>query len=207
MPITLAKLPYYLITSGKATIENFSKESARIISLAKRAATAEFALMQIREKNLPAKLLFELTRKCAAITGNSPTKLLVNDRADIAVAAGADGVHLTTASLPADVIRKQFGDDLLIGVSCHSADEIIAAQDQGADFALFGPVFRTPEKEPYGPPQGLTLLTGATQSVVGFPVFAVGGIDELNYADALSAGAAGVAAIRWLNEKLESGEF
>jgi thiamine-phosphate pyrophosphorylase len=87
-------------------------------------------------------VLYELVLRAAKITRGSDTRLLVNDRADIARAAGADGVHLTSQSLPANVVRKMFGPEFVIGVSTHSFEEARAAQAAGADFVVFGPVFR-----------------------------------------------------------------
>ncbi|HEX7773081.1 MAG TPA: thiamine phosphate synthase, partial [Pyrinomonadaceae bacterium] len=133
LPIT------YPITSGKTTPQTIS-DTLRFV---RAAVEAEVTLIQIREKSLPARALYELATRAAEITRNSKTRLLVNDRADIARAAGADGVHLTSQSLPADVVRNIFGPEFLIGVSTHSLDEARAARDGGADFVVFGPVFET----------------------------------------------------------------
>lgn len=145
-------------------------------------------------------MLYELTTRAAKITRGSATRLLVNDRADIARAAGADGVHLTTQSLEAKVVRRAFGDDFLIGVSTHTLAEAQAARDGGADFAAFGPVFDTPSKRMYGPPVGLERLREAARALSPFPLLALGGITRENAQDAMRAGASGIAAIRMLSE-------
>ncbi len=134
----------YLITTGKATADSFPEESRNVLDIVRAAVECGIPLVQIREKHLTARLLFSLAKDAAAITRSNPTKLLVNDRADIAAAAGADGVHLTSRSLPVSVVRQAFGDEMLIGVSTHSLEEVTRAADGGADFAVFGPVFETP---------------------------------------------------------------
>lgn len=128
------------------------------------------------------------------------TRLLVNDRADIARAAGADGVHLTTRSLEASIIRRTFGPDFLIGVSTHTLAEARAASEQGADFAVFGPVFDTSSKRTYGPPVGLESLREVAQKLSPFPLVALGGLTLDNASAALDAGASGVAAIRLFDD-------
>jgi thiamine-phosphate pyrophosphorylase len=177
-----------------------SEDFRRILALIRAAVEARVELVQIREKNLHARTLYELTARAAAITRGSRTRLLVNDRADIARAAHADGVHLTTRSLPASIIRRTFGGDLLIGVSAHSLPEALDARAGGADFATFGPVFETPSKRAYGPPAGLAALAGAARRLAGFPLIALGGLTRENAPDALRAGAGGVAAIRLFDD-------
>ena len=118
--------------------------------------------------------------------------MLVNDRFDVARAAGADGVHLPSNSLPAQVVREICGDDFVVGVSTHSLEEARTASKAGADFVVFGPVFATGSKQP----QGLEKLREVTSALKGFPVVAIGGIDQNNAADCSQAGASGIAAIR-----------
>lgn len=193
----VSRLPLIcLITTGSATAENFGLEGPRILDLVKAAVECGIPLIQIREKQLTARLLFSLTKEAAAITRSSETKLLVNDRSDIAAAAGADGVHLTSRSLPASVVRQAFGVEMLIGVSTHSLEEVTRAADGGADFAVFGPVFETPGK---GLAVGLDELGRVCRAAAPFPVLGLGGIDETNAAEVLDAGAAGFAAIRALS--------
>jgi thiamine-phosphate pyrophosphorylase len=177
-----------------------SEEFARLLDLIAAAVRARVNLVQLREKNLTARSLYELTTRAAAITRGSATRLLVNDRADIARAAHADGVHLTTRSLEAHTIRRAFGDDFLIGVSTHSVAEARAALEGGADFATFGPVFETASKRAYGPAVGLDALRQAARSLSPFPLLALGGITLDNAAAALRAGASGIAAIRLFSD-------
>jgi thiamine-phosphate pyrophosphorylase len=128
------------------------------------------------------------------------TKLLINDRADIAAGAGADGVHLATSSLPCEVVRRAFGEQLLIGVSSHSLEEVSRARRNGADFVVFGPVFDTTSKREYGPPVGIENLRSVTGKMAPFPVIALGGVAMDKVADCIWAGARGIAAIRMLND-------
>jgi thiamine-phosphate pyrophosphorylase len=184
----------YPITSGQAT-----PDDPQFLRLVRAAVDAEVPLFQIREKLLSARVLFELVARAAEITHGSKTRLLVNDRSDIARAAGADGVHLTAQSLPVEVVRKTCGAEFLIGVSTHSLVEAQAARDAGADFVVFGPVFETESKRAYGAPQGLEKLREVTRALSEFPVVAIGGITLENFSECFEAGARGVAAIRMLN--------
>jgi len=183
-----------------------TEDFSNVLHLVRAAVAAGIDLVQIREKHLSANVLYELSANAAGVTRGSTTRLLVNDRADIAAAAGADGVHLTTYSLPAEVVRRTFGDDFLIGVSTHSAAEATIARCSGADFVVFGPVFETASKGKYGAPQGLTNLEKVSLEVSPFPVFALGGLTIGNVADCLQAGAQGIAAIRMFGDPGKLGD-
>jgi thiamine-phosphate pyrophosphorylase len=186
----------YPITSGTTTPQT----TPEILRLVQAAVNAEVPLFQIREKSLPARVLYELTRRAAEISRGSKTRLLVNDRSDIARVARADGVHLTTRSLPAQVVRDLYGPEFLIGVSAHSLSEAEAARKAGADFVVFGPVFETESKRGFGEPQGLDKLLTVTRALADFPVVAIGGITLENVEECFAAGARGVAAIRMLSD-------
>ncbi|HET6973065.1 MAG TPA: thiamine phosphate synthase [Pyrinomonadaceae bacterium] len=186
----------YPITSGKTSPHDFSE----ILQFLRAAVDAEVPLFQIREKSLPARVLYELVARATEITHGSRTRLLVNDRSDIARAAGADGVHLTTQSLPVEVVRNICGPEFLIGVSTHSLEEARAARAGGADFVVFGPVFETESKRAYGEPQGLSKLAEVARELGEFPVVAIGGITLDNADECFHAGARGIAAIRMLND-------
>ncbi len=192
----------YPITSGKTSPQTTPDDPqfSEILRLVRAAVDAEVPLFQIREKSLPARVLYELVARAAEIARGSKTRLLVNDRSDIARAAGADGVHLTTQSLPAAVVRNIFGAEFLIGVSTHSLDEAHAARVGGADFVVFGPVFETESKRAYGEPQGLDKLAEVARALGEFPVVAIGGITLDNVDECFQAGARGIAAIRLLND-------
>lgn len=192
----------YLITSGATTAHTTpaSEEFTSVLELVETAVASRIDLLQIREKKISARVLYELAIKAAEFTRGSATKLLINDRADIAAAAGADGVHLTTSSLSTDVVRRAFGERMLIGVSTHSLEEASTARRHGADFVVFGPVFDTASKREYGAPLGLEKLRTVSREMAPFPVIAVGGVAINNVADCVRAGAQGIAAIRMLND-------
>lgn len=195
--LTFTKTITYLITSGEATDAEFDASRTRIVETAAVAAEAGVSLIQIREKNLSARSLFELTSAVVAATREFDIQVLVNDRADIAFAATADGVHLTSNSLSAALIRENFPREFMIGVSTHSVDEVVDAANSGADFAVFGPVFDTPGK---GEAKGIDALREVCAQVEPFPVLAIGGVGLENVGEILAAGASGVAAIRAFND-------
>jgi thiamine-phosphate pyrophosphorylase len=193
-----------------------------------RAATAGVDWIQIREKDLSARELVELTRGAVAAakhaglnvtkvteksgaTGGvtrAAARVIVNDRVDVALAGGAAGVHLGATSAPAaEVIRwLRAGNapaDFLAGVSCHELGEAIAAENAGANYIFFGPIFETPSKKAFGPPQGIKRLAEIC-SRVHIPVLGIGGITEGNAPSCLRAGAAGIAAIRMFQEQREA---
>ena len=198
--MSLSQSLIYLITKGHLTGENFSANLPQTLQVIESAVRSGVSLIQIREKQITARLLFELTTKAVGIRKNSATKILVNDRADVALAANADGVHLTSKSVSAQIIRQSFPQNFIIGVSTHTLEEVLKCQADGADFVTFGPVFRTPEKEKYGVPQGIEKLAEVVETVKDFPIIALGGINEENLSEVFRVGASGVAAIRLLNE-------
>ncbi len=193
----------YLITEGESTSQNFPTTSKRILQKIKIGVETGVSLIQIREKQLPARLIFELTSQAVRISAHSKTNILVNDRADIALAAKAKGVQLTSNSISANFIRQNFPPDFVIGVSAHTFSQVSQAKSEGADFATFSPIFQTASKEKYGPPQGVEKLSKIVETVKDFPIIALGGIDEENFDVVLKAGATGIAAIRLFN-KIES---
>jgi thiamine-phosphate pyrophosphorylase len=198
MPHALPTPITCLITSG-ATTERTTTASAEfrdVLDLVGRATAAGVTLVQLREKNLSARVLFELAAQSARLARGTRTRIVVNDRADVARAAACDGVQLTARSLEASTVRRAFGPDFLVGVSTHSLEEARAARDGGADFALFGPVFDTPSKRAYGLPLGPECLRAAARALSPFPLVALGGVTPDNARACLDAGARGVAAIR-----------
>jgi thiamine-phosphate pyrophosphorylase len=166
-------------------------------ALAGAAGAPGRAAVHLREKDLGGRPQLALARRLAAACRAHGALLLVNDRVDVALAAGADGVHLPAAGLPPAEARRLLPPGALVGVSCHGEDDVRRARDGGADYATFGPVFDTPSKRGYGPPVGLAALERAAR--LGLPLVALGGLDPARAVAARAAGAHGVAVLRaWL---------
>ena len=150
--------------------------------------------VQLREKDLEVRELLTLADTLRDATRRHGARLLVNDRADAALAARADGVQRTHTSLPVSALRAITPPGFLVGASVHSEAEAREAAAEGADFVVFGPVYDTPSKRRYGPPQGLAALETVARAV-GRPVLAVGGLTPARVPEVIAAGAAGVAVI------------
>ncbi|MBI4310208.1 MAG: thiamine phosphate synthase [Chloroflexi bacterium] len=162
---------------------------------AKVAAAVEggVAMVQLRDKDMPAGRLYELALKLRRATAGRAA-FVVNDRLDIALACGADGVQLGEEALPVDAARKVAGAGrLLIGRSVHSVEGAAAAQREGADFLVVGTIFPT-GSHPDAPPAGLSLLAGVREAV-RLPFLAIGGVDAGNAGQVMARGAAGAAVI------------
>lgn len=184
--------PVHLITD-----RTIAPDLARAVRSALAGRGRGEVAVHLREKDLPGRDLLALARSLRRETAELGQLLLVNDRIDVALASGADGVHLPSAGIAPEDARRLLGNERLVGVSCHSAEDVRRARDGGADYATFGPVFDTPSKRAHGPPLGLDALAAAAG--LGLPLVALGGIDASNAARARACGASAVAAIRaWL---------
>jgi thiamine-phosphate pyrophosphorylase len=170
-------------------------QNESLVSAIKNAISAGIDFVQIREKDLPDSRVYAITCKAVSLAQGTHTSILVNGRADIALAAGARGVHLTSQGLRASDLRPWLPPGFLIGVSTHSLREASEAWRGGADYLLVGPVFPTPSKLPYGPPLGLTKFRKIC-SLLPLPILGLGGIQRSMIGRVLDAGAAGVAGIR-----------
>lgn len=163
-------------------------------SLIQHAVNAGVPAVQLRERDLSTGEALALTREIQSITAPRAVPLIVNDRVDLVLAMNVDGVHLRANSLPVPVARRLVGPDRLVGVSTHSIGEVEQANRDGADYVLFGPIFDTPSKRPFGPPLGLAALREVCRRST-IPVFAVGGVTSASVPDIKRAGAHGVAVI------------
>jgi thiamine-phosphate pyrophosphorylase len=201
-----------------------SPDAASLLTVERRAIAAGINWIQIREKDLPARALAALAREAVAAARGSATRILINGRLDVALAACAGGVHLGGDALPLAEVAAwcaknvpQFAaaprDDqdaglkagaaaFLLGASCHSLAEAQAAERDGAHYIIFGPVYSTPSKIQFGAPQGLARLKEVCRAVK-IPVLAIGGITLGNAHECLHAGAAGIAAIRLFQESAD----
>lgn len=172
----------YLITDRKTS------GTRGLLSTVEAAFKGGVRLVQLREKDLSAKELLSLAIELKTLAARYGARVLINDRVDIALLANADGVHLTSTSYSPKEARSLLGDDRLIGVSTHSMEEALGAQEDGADFVTFGPVFHTASKTGMGGPLGIERLKEAAQKL-SIPVFGLGGIDESNIKAVAGAGA------------------
>ena len=155
--------------------------------------------VQLRERDLSARELHELALKLRAVTRKAGAALIVNQRLDVALAAGADGVHLGWRSLNPAAVRKLAGEKFLIGLSCHDAPQIHSAEQTRASYALLGPIFHTPSKEGLVSPIGIGPLKELV-SAAKIPILAIGGITPENAAQVMETGVAGIAAISALTD-------
>jgi thiamine-phosphate pyrophosphorylase len=194
------------VTDRKALPGSADEQMRLLLEKIESAARAGVNWIQIREKDLSARELAALTaealRRIPLACG-----VLVNDRLDVAIAAGAGGVHLGEHSIPAEEARRLLQDksvnaDFLVGVSVHSLPSAEAAERSGADYVVFGPVFETPSKTAFGSPQGEEKLAQICAGV-SIPVMAIGGIGSENAGKCEAAGAAGIAAIRMFQDAID----
>jgi thiamine-phosphate pyrophosphorylase len=187
--------PVHLISDRR-----LAPDLARAVRAALASMPPASVAVHLREKDLGGRDLVSLARALREVCTEAGQLLVVNDRVDVALAAGADGVHLPSDGLaPADA-RALLGPGRLVGVSCHGAADVRRARDAGASYATFGPVFDTPSKRAYGPPVGVAALREAVP--LGLPLVALGGIDAANAPITFATGVRGVAAIRaWLEAR------
>ena len=184
--ISLLNFRLYFVTDRKQTA------GRPLIDVVHAALDGGVSAVQLREKDLEGRELYELAEQLRELTLRYQARLLINDRIDIAIATEADGVHLGQSSFPVAEARQLIGPDKLIGVSTHTPQEIAAAE--GADFIIFGPVYYTPSKAAYGEPQGLDRLREAVQQSA-VPVFAIGGIKAERIAEVFETGVYGLSVI------------
>jgi thiamine-phosphate pyrophosphorylase len=187
------------VTDRKALPGAADAQVRLLLEKMEHAASSGVDWIQIREKDLPARELFALVQEAVRRIPRS-CRILMNDRLDVALAAGAGGVHLAEQSIPVEAAKrfvkaKNSGGDFLVGVSAHSLESVQAAEENGADYAIFGPVYESPSKVAFGPPQGIGQLVEICRSV-SIPMIAIGGITLQNAAACAQAGVAGIAAIR-----------
>jgi thiamine-phosphate pyrophosphorylase len=175
---------------------------ASIIRCVRRALDWGVDFIQIREKHLSERELYILICRIVALAQNTKCRILVNGRADLALAAGADGVHLPSTGLMIKDIRTWIPRDFIVGVSVHSMREIRDAEVQNADYILVGHVFPTKSKEVYGTSLGLGFLAKACGST-SIPIFGLGGMNPERIDPVLKTGAVGIAGITLFQDPKE----
>ena len=159
-----------------------------------RALEGGVRAVQLREKDLGGRELFVLAEKTKRLCERYQANLFVNDRVDVALGVDAEGVHLGGDSMPVRAARELLGAEKLIGVSTHSINEAREAEQEKADFILFGPVYFTASKAAYGEPQGLGRLKKVVEKI-SLPVYAIGGVKVENIAEVKETGVRGIALI------------
>jgi thiamine-phosphate diphosphorylase len=181
--------------------DSLAAAGACLVEQARRAAAAGVDLIQIRERDLESAVLAAITVDLVGVTRGSPTRVVVNDRVDVALAAGADGVHLRGDSVPVAAARRLLAAPLLIGRSVHSVADVSRAS--GADYLIAGTVFSSPSKPGAVELLGIDGLRAIVRAAT-VPVLAIGGITPDRVADVLDAGAAGFAAIGLFIDSLKT---
>lgn len=165
-----------------------------LVTVLHEAIKAGLPAIQIRERDLCTRDLLSLAQEIQMLSTAGFVSLIVNDRVDLMMALNLDGVHLRSDSLPPLSVRQLIGPRRLMGVSTHSVEDVQRANQGGADYVVFGPIFETPSKRSFGPPLGLNLLADACRRSA-VPVLAIGGITCERVRDVRRVGAHGVAVI------------
>jgi len=153
------------------------------------------SLIQLREKRMPALEFYEQAKAAVNVAGRNGVQLIINDRVDVAIAVGADGVHLGQDDLPADAARKLLGPAAVVGYSTHNIDQALEAVKLPIDYLAIGPIFPTNTKSDTAPVLGLDGLTAVRRAIGDFPLVAIGGLTHRNARAAIEAGADSVAVI------------
>lgn len=162
--------------------------------LTRLALTGGADTIQLRQKTGSTREMIEIAQQMKRLCGDSGVVFIVNDRVDVALASGADGVHLGQDDFPIALARELLGEESIIGGSAGSVEEARKCLSEGADYVGFGPVYPTTSKEDAGPASGLGLLREVVQTIP-LPVIAIGGVTEENTHDVMAAGAHGIAVI------------
>ena len=179
----------YLITDRKLISRH-----ASLIPAVEQALKGGVKAIQLREKDMGTRELLKLAYRMRALTEKYRAKLFINDRLDIALGVGADGVHLAQNSIPVYAVRRVVMKKFFIGVSTHSLREAREAEKGGADFITLGPIYKTASKLRYCKPLGMKTLNNVRKSLK-IPVFAIGGVKSSNIRDIAKAGAHGISLI------------
>ncbi len=166
----------------------------KLTDIIRQAVEGGVGTVQLREKDLKTRDLYNLAKEAREITWKKDVKLIINDRVDVAIAVGADGVHLGWQSLGIDIVRRMIGQDKLVGFSAHSLKDAESAEKSGADYVSISPIFNTTHKDFIVKPFGVDKI-GKIKELVNIPVVALGGINENNVDEVLENGADGVAVI------------
>jgi thiamine-phosphate pyrophosphorylase len=199
-PLLPTRKPLLCYVTDRQSLTGVSDLAIKLqLQKIEQATKAGVDWIQLREKDLSARELASLVQE-AILRAESGAAVLVNDRLDVACATGASGVHLGEQSLPVDGAKRFVSlrcprEDFIVGVSTHSFEAAMKAEQAGADYVIFGPVYETPSKASFGQPHGVPRLREVCKRLT-IPALAIGGITMENAGDCFAAGAAGIAAIR-----------
>jgi thiamine-phosphate pyrophosphorylase len=184
----------YLITDRTLCRSGGPSRSGGLVAAVEEALEAGVRMVQLREKDLGSEELLPLALELRELTDRYGAFLFINGRVDIALAIEADGVHLGQKAFTPSTALTLLEQGAIIGVSCHSLEEALAAEDGGANFITLGPVYPTPSKARYGGPVGTRPLKEASKAL-NIPIYAIGGIDAERIGEVTAAGAYGAAVI------------
>lgn len=188
-----------MVTGGKEPLVDGQDGFEEFFDQISAAVSAGVDVVQVRERNLPDRILLEVVTRCLDLARGSETNVLVNDRLDVALAAGADGVHLRACSMPTRIVRRNSPARFLLGRSAHDLEEAVrAVEGDDLDYLIFGTVFASRSK-PDVSPCGVGMLREVARAV-NLPVLAIGGVTADKSIEVFRAGAAGVAAIGLFTE-------
>lgn len=206
--MVLARRPLVCVVTDRRRWRRLDRDAVgqRLDALVMASVAAQVPLVHIRERDMEAGPLYDLVRRLACHTTSTATALVVNDRADVAMAAGAAGVHLRSSSAPSARVRAVAPPGFLVGRSVHSVEEALAAANAGVDYVCFGTVFASRSKGPAHSAAGLMALRAVTDACT-VPVLAIGGVSLDRIAQVAHAGAAGIAAIEMFSGGDDSEQF
>lgn len=181
---------FYFITDRRLAM----KVGVSLLNSVKEAIEGGASVVQYREKELSTRGMIREALEISKLCRSFNTPFIVNDRIDVALAVGADGVHLGKEDTPYEIARKLLGEEKIIGISANSVEDAVMAEEMGADYIGLGPIFPTSTKKDAGSAIGVDVIRKVKKEV-GIPIIAIGGINLHNIGDVVEAGADGVAAI------------
>lgn len=198
--------PLYLITDPLLYASSEKKEkkerSRLLLDAVDQAIEGGARLIQYREKRATRREMYQTAKELREMTSARGATLIINDEIDLALAVGAEGVHLGQDDLPIRIARKLLGKRDIIGISTHHLNQALQAESDGADYIGFGPVFKTSTKESENPALGIKAV-GEVTKAVRIPVYAIGGIGFSDLPELITAGATGVAVISALSGEVQ----
>jgi thiamine-phosphate pyrophosphorylase len=194
----MVPFPLYLITDpllyASSKEEGQGDQHLFLLDVVEQAIEGGARLIQYRDKSGTRREMYEIAKKLRDLTAARHVTLIINDEIDLALAVGADGIHLGQDDLPMWVARKLMGKGTIVGISTHNISQAVQAESEGADYIGLGPIFKSSTKDSPNPPLGIETVREAAKRV-RIPIYVIGGIQFSDLSEVMSAGAAGVAVI------------